>query len=103
MQQSETQAIAAAGTAEPDLGFKARGFYYGGKWEAPSSGRTFVSMNPSTGRPLAEIPYADANDVDCAVKAAAKGFAEWRKVGIRERAKCLRSEERRVGKECRYR
>jgi betaine-aldehyde dehydrogenase len=78
-----------SGTAEPDLGFKARGLYFGGRWEAPVSGRTFVSMNPSTGRPLAEVPYADANDVDRAVRAAAKGFGEWRKVGIRERAKCL--------------
>src|ERR1035437_4930239 len=76
-------------TAEPDLGFKARGLYFGGRWEAPVSGRTFVSMNPSTGRPLAEVPYADANDIDRAVRAAAKGFGEWRKVGIRERARCL--------------
>jgi betaine-aldehyde dehydrogenase len=86
MHVSDTQ---VSETGEPDLGFKARGFYYGGKWEAPSSGRTFVSMNPSTGRPLAEVPYADAGDVDRAVRAAAKGFAEWRKVGIGDRAKCL--------------
>ena len=70
-------------TGEPDLRFKARGFYIGGKWEAPVAGRTFASINPSTGREIALVPYADANDVDRAVKAAAKGFAEWRKVGIR--------------------
>ena len=51
-------------TGEPDLGFKARGFYIGGKWEAPAAGGTFASVNPSTGRELAEIPYADASDVD---------------------------------------
>ena len=75
--------------AEPDLAFKARGLYFGGKWEAPGAGHAFASINPSTGRRLAEVPYAEANDVDRAVKAAAKGFAEWRKVGIKERAKCL--------------
>jgi betaine-aldehyde dehydrogenase len=74
---------------EPDLGFKARGLYFGGRWEAPAAGHAFASINPSTGRRLAEVPYADANDVDRAVKAAAKGFAEWRKVGIKERAKSV--------------
>jgi betaine-aldehyde dehydrogenase len=93
MQVSKTQATEAT---EPDLGFKARGFYYGGKWEAPAAGRTFASINPSTGRQLAEVPYADANDVDRAVKAAAKGFAEWRKVGIRDRARCLEAFAKRI-------
>ena len=83
-------------TAEPDLHFKARGFYIGGKWEAPAAGRTFASINPSTGREIALVPYADANDVDRAVRAAAKGFAEWRKVGIRERAKCLEAFAKRI-------
>jgi betaine-aldehyde dehydrogenase len=83
-------------TGEPDLRFKARGFYYGGKWEAPVAGRTFASINPSTGREIALVPYADANDVDRAVRAAAKGFAEWRKVGIRERAKCLEAFAKRI-------
>jgi betaine-aldehyde dehydrogenase len=86
----------SAKTFEPDLGFKARGLYIGGKWEAPAAGRTFVSINPSTGRQLAEVPYADAGDVDRAVKAAAKGFSEWRKVGIRERAQCLERFAKRI-------
>jgi betaine-aldehyde dehydrogenase len=86
----------ASEIAEPDLGFKARGLYFGGKWEAPAAGRTFASINPSTGRRLAEVPYADANDVDRAVKAAAKGFIEWRKLGIKERAKGLEALARRI-------
>lgn len=93
MQTSKTQ---APEIAEPDLGFEARGLYIGGKWEAPAAGRAFASINPSTGRRLAEVPYADANDVDRAVKAAAKGFAEWRKVGIKERAKGLEALARRI-------
>ena len=35
--------------AEPDLGYRAQGFYYGGKWESPASANTFVSHSPSTG------------------------------------------------------
>lgn len=66
MKVGKPQALEAA---EPDLGFQARGLYFGGKWQAPAAGRTFVSINPSTGRQLAEIPYADAKDVDRAVKA----------------------------------
>ncbi|MSP95842.1 MAG: aldehyde dehydrogenase family protein [Betaproteobacteria bacterium] len=93
MKIGNAQALEAT---EPDLGFSARGLYFGGKWEAPAAGRTFATLNPSTGRQLAEVPYADAGDVDRAVKAAAKGFAEWRKVGIRERAKCLESFAKRI-------
>ena len=81
---------------EPDLGYKPRGLYYGGRWAEATSGRSFVSINPSTGRKLGDVPYADANDVDLAVKAAAKGFLEWRKVGIKERAKCLEAWAKRV-------
>ncbi len=81
---------------EPELGFKARGLYFGGKWEAPAAGRSFASISPSTGRQLAEVPYADATDVDRAVKAAAQGFAAWRKVGIKERAKCLEALAKRI-------
>ncbi len=80
---------APAGMEEPDLGYQARGLYYGGRWVEATSGRSFASINPATGRKLGDAPYADANDVDLAVKAAAAGFAEWRRVGIRERARCL--------------
>ena len=93
MQVNPTQALEIA---EPDLGFEARGLYIGGKWQAPAAGRTFASINPSTGRRLAEVPYAAAEDVDRAVKAAARGFAEWRKVGVRERAKYLEALARRI-------
>lgn len=81
---------------EPDLPFANRGHYYGGAWHEAASGRTFDSTSPSTGRLLATVPYADETDVDLAVRAAAKGFQEWRKVGIRERAKCLEAFARRI-------
>ena len=81
---------------EPDLGYRPKGFYYGGRWVEATSGRSFVSINPATGRKLGDVPYADANDVELAVKAAARGFAEWRKVGMKERAKCLEAWAKRV-------
>ncbi len=81
---------------EPDLGYRAQGFYYGGKWESPASSNTFVSHSPSTGKRLAEVPLAGAEDVDRAVKAAVKGFAEWRKVGLKERAKCMEAFAKRI-------
>ena len=81
---------------EPDLGFRAKGLYYGGRWVEATSGRSFASINPATGKKLGDAPYADANDVDLAVKAAVKGFAEWRKVGLKERAKCLEAYAKRV-------
>src|SRR6185436_17869441 len=58
--------------------------------------RTFTSTSPSTGRKLAEVPMATSEDVDRAVRAAAKGFQEWRKVGIKERAKCLEAYAKRI-------
>ena len=81
---------------EPDLGYRARGFHYGGKWVEARSGRTFASLSPSTGRKLGEVPYAGPEDVDLAVKAALKGFEEWRKVSIKERARCLETWVKRV-------
>ena len=87
---------APAAVEEPDLGYKPRGLYYGGKWVEATSGRTFASINPATGRKLGDVPYADNNDVDLAVNSAVKGFAEWKKVGIKERAQCLEAWAKRV-------
>lgn len=81
---------------EPDLPFTNRGHYYGGTWHAAQSGQTFDSTSPSTGRLLATVPYADEKDVDLAVRAAAKGFETWRKVELKERAKCLEAFAKRI-------
>ncbi|MEO8135405.1 MAG: aldehyde dehydrogenase family protein [Betaproteobacteria bacterium] len=55
-----------------------------------------MSTSPSTGRQLAEVPLAGIDDVDRAVRAAAKGFGEWRKVGPKERAQCMESFAKRI-------
>jgi betaine-aldehyde dehydrogenase len=47
-------------------------------------------LNPSTGQPLARVAVGNAADVDAAVGAAARGFAEWRAVLPLERGRILR-------------
>ncbi len=42
----------------------------GGAWVASQSGRTFTSLDPATGEPLARIYEGDAADIDAAVQAA---------------------------------
>ena len=41
-----------------------------GQWVDAVSGKTFMTPNPSTGEPLAEIAEADAADIDKAVQVA---------------------------------
>jgi len=48
----------------------------GGRGVAALSGETFPTLNPATGRTLAQIPKGDGADVDAAVKAARKAFDE---------------------------
>jgi acyl-CoA reductase-like NAD-dependent aldehyde dehydrogenase len=47
-----------------------------GQWTAAADGRSFASMNPSTGEDWAEVPEATAGDVDRAVTAAHRAFSE---------------------------
>ena len=81
---------------EPDLGFTPRGLYIGGRWEAAADNRTFPTLNPSTGRRLADVPFASPADVDRAVQAAQKAFPGWRKTPIKERARTLEALARRI-------
>ncbi len=67
-----------------------RGVYYGGAWHEPASGRFEETLNPSTGASLGCVAVGNAADVDAAVAAARRGFAEWRDVVPLERARILR-------------
>ncbi|HEV2039988.1 MAG TPA: aldehyde dehydrogenase family protein [Casimicrobiaceae bacterium] len=67
-----------------------RTLYYGGAWHEPCSGRFDETLNPSTGQPLARVAVGNAADVDAAVAAAARGFAEWRAILPLERGRILR-------------
>ncbi len=75
----------------PEMNFRPKGLYIGGEWLAGESGKTFDSINPSTGEKLGEVPYATEADVDRAAQAAKKAFAEWGRMPVKERAGCLQA------------
>ena len=63
-----------------------------GEWVDSGDGKTFESINPTTGQPWAEVPEASAEDVDRAIRAAHRAFSEgpWSKTTASERGKYLR-------------
>src|ERR1039458_6993628 len=65
-------------------------YYAGGKWLESKTSNYMPCYNPSTGAVLAYAPQCTADEVEGAIHAAEAAFPQ-------------RSEERRVGKECRSR
>jgi aldehyde dehydrogenase (NAD+) len=63
--------------------------FIGGKFVAPKGRRYFKSINPATEKPLAEIAWASAKDVDAAFAAASKAAPGWAKLSGAERGKYL--------------
>src|SRR3984957_921881 len=60
------------------------------RWVSSESGRTFATINPSTGEEICQVAEADAADVDQAVKAARAAFeGPWRKLRASERGRLL--------------
>ncbi len=80
---------------------KSFNLFINGKWEAPSSGEYFDSINPSTKEKLAKISDADENDVNKAVAAAKKALPEWIKIGPHQRARYLYALARQIQKHSR--
>ncbi|HEX3890435.1 MAG TPA: aldehyde dehydrogenase family protein, partial [Verrucomicrobiae bacterium] len=64
--------------------------FIGGKFVKPHSQTYFPSINPATEEKLTEISFADATDVDKAVKSARRAYDKvWSKMPGRERGKYL--------------
>jgi NAD-dependent aldehyde dehydrogenases len=65
--------------------------FIGGKWVESASGKTFETINPSTGEVLARVAEGDAEDIDRAVVAARRAHESgvWRDLPPAERAKVL--------------
>jgi acyl-CoA reductase-like NAD-dependent aldehyde dehydrogenase len=64
----------------------------GGEWVDSSAGRTFATFDPGSGEEITQVAYAEAEDVDRAVKAARRAFDEgpWtNKISAAERARIL--------------
>ncbi len=63
----------------------------GGKWVNSVSGKTFPTLNPSTGKVICEVAEGDKADIDLAVKAARKALESgpWSKMSAAERGRLL--------------
>jgi aldehyde dehydrogenase (NAD+) len=61
------------------------------RWVNSLSGKTFATVNPTTGEEICQVAEADAADVDLAVKAARAAYEHgpWRKHSGPERARLL--------------
>src|SRR6188472_1907615 len=61
------------------------------KFVPSASGKTFATLNPTTGEELCRVPESDASDVDRAVKAARRALdsAAWKKMNAADRGGLL--------------
>ncbi len=60
-------------------------FYTNGTWEDAPGRALHPIINPATGEPIAQVPYATAADVDTAAQAAQAAFLKWREIPVIER------------------
>jgi betaine-aldehyde dehydrogenase len=65
--------------------------FINGQFVDAASGKTRDIINPATGEIIAQVPEADANDIDKAVRAARAAFdtGDWRKTTAQDRQKLL--------------
>jgi aldehyde dehydrogenase (NAD+) len=75
--------------------------FAGGRWLEPHSGEFFDTVNPATGRPLAQVAQAGAEDVAAAVAAARAALPGWRSLEPHARARYLYALARHVQKHAR--
>ncbi len=64
--------------------------YIDGKWLKGDGRKGEDVINPATGKVLAHLPHASANDLDAALDAAQKGFTLWKATSAYDRAKIMR-------------
>ena len=69
----------------------ARNFYINGAWVAPSQGRDFAVIDPSTEEACATISLGGQADTDAAVAAAKAAFTKWRLSSKAERVDLMES------------
>ena len=63
-----------------------------GEWVEAASGETFATFNPATEETLAEVAYGRAEDIERAVRAARKAFADdspWRRMNASDRGRLI--------------
>jgi aldehyde dehydrogenase (NAD+) len=77
--------------AETNIAPTATNLLINNRWVPSESGRTFATINPSTGEEICQVAEADKADVDKAVKAARAAFEQgpWKKMRASERGRLL--------------
>ncbi|HEY9516630.1 MAG TPA: aldehyde dehydrogenase family protein, partial [Gemmatimonadaceae bacterium] len=65
--------------------------FIAGKWSAPSNGEYFDNVNPAdTTDVIGRFPRSGAEDAECAIEAALRGFEIWRSTPAPARGDVLR-------------
>jgi succinate-semialdehyde dehydrogenase/glutarate-semialdehyde dehydrogenase len=64
--------------------------YIDGQWLNGSGRKGEDVLNPATEKPLGHLPHASKADLDHALEAAKKGFAQWRNTSAYDRCKIMR-------------
>lgn len=62
----------------------------GGEFVNSQDGEHYTTINPSTGEPIAEVPFGTAADVERAVASAQAAYPGWRKLHVDERANMMK-------------
>ncbi|PYL27534.1 MAG: hypothetical protein DMF45_11910, partial [Verrucomicrobia bacterium] len=63
--------------------------FIGGEFIEPQTGRFLDNIEPATGKAYSQVADSGKEDVDLAVVAAEKAFADWSKKPAAERSKIL--------------
>ncbi len=64
--------------------------FINGEFQKPTSGKTMTTINPATEEKLAEVAFADEQDVNAAVKSARDAYTNiWSKLPQKERGKYI--------------
>src|SRR5580693_384841 len=86
-----TMATVMTAPAENQLAISATKLLINNRWVNSASGKTFATINPSTGEEICQVAEADALDVDRAVSAARAAFERgpWHKMPASERGRLL--------------
>ena len=79
------------GAATADFVAHKHRMFIGGRFVFAASGKTFPVYNPATGEVMADVPEAESEDVDRAVRAAREAFdhGPWTKMKPSERGRLM--------------
>jgi aldehyde dehydrogenase (NAD+) len=77
------------------------GLFINNQWVKPASAQYIDSINPSNGKPLAQVAAANSADVDAAVAAARSAFESWGKTPGHVRARYMYAIARHIQKHSR--